>query len=508
MRGTLFFIGTGAFALGILSGTISSFAWQYLALSALLGMLLLGTFSLNLLSISRKNSSLRVMLLAAGIVCIVFPVGEVRAALAPHALPSAYSLLLDNSISLIGTIVADPDIRQKNQQLIVEVKKDGQRTNILVFAPLFQNFAFGERILIAGTLSAPTPFETDGGRVFRYDNFLSKKGIFSIVPQADILEVASPEGLVSKTFDTIFNIKHVFVAGLSRALPDPYAGLATGLLTGDQHGIGDSLIVVLALSGLIWVVVLSGYHVTLIAEAVLKVFSFLPRRLRFLIAAINILIIVFATGASAPSLRGAVMACFVLFAHATNRTYDALRALCAALILILLWNPFLLAYDSGFQLSIVVTPALLSGTPILESRLLCIKSAFFREVIAVSIVAQFACLPLILWQTGQLGIWAIPANVFVMSLVPVAMLVSVIAGIVGIIAPPLAPMVGLPAFGMLYYIVGVAKIAVSLPYANLILPPFSFVFVLGMYMLLIAALFALRKKEEIVKPLHSKNASQ
>jgi competence protein ComEC len=508
MHGKLFFIGTGAFALGILYGTFSHISPQYLLLSVFLGALCTAS---SFCGLARSTSSI---LLSIGLVLFFMPIGEVRAQLAPQALPSAYASLINNPISLTGTIVADPDIREKNQQLMIAVERGGQRTNILVFAPLFQHFAYGEKVLIAGTLTAPAPFATDGGRTFRYDQFLEKKGIFSIVLQADLLEVAPPTGAVSSAANFLFACKHTFVEGLDRALPDPYAELATGLLTGDQHSLSDTLVGVLALCGLIWIVVLSGYHVTLIAEAVLKFFSFLPQRFALILAGVSIVAIIFATGGSAPSLRGGLMAVLTLFARSTGRTYDALRALCAAAVLILLWNPLLLAYDSGFQLSIVVTPALLLCTPILETWLLRvgrIKSVFVREVIAVSMVAQLACVPLILWQTGQLEVWAIPANLLVMSLVPFSMLCAFIAGFIGVLLPLLAPLAGLPAYAVLYYILEIAKTAAKLPFAQTLLPPFPFVFVVllyGVFILFAYWLWLRNRKAQIPIPLRSKSAFQ
>ncbi len=90
--------------------------------------------------------------------------------------------------------------------------------------------------------------------------------------------------------------------------------MATGLLTGNQHSIDDSILATLELSGLVWVIVLSGYHVTIIAQAIVKTFSFLPKRFALMLAGFCIGCIIFATGASAPSLRGSIMAGFSLFA--------------------------------------------------------------------------------------------------------------------------------------------------------------------------------------------------
>jgi competence protein ComEC len=195
------------------------------------------------------------------------------------------------------------------------------------------------------------------------------------------------------------------------------------------------------------------------------------------------------------------MACLTLFAEATHRTYDALRALAVTLIAVLLWNPFLLAYDSGFQMSIVVTPALILAVPILEAKLLWVKSGVLREIISVSIVAQLACLPLILWQTGELGVWAIPANMFVMSFVPVAMVSTFFAGVIGVGIPMLAPVAGLPAFCILYYILAVAQFSSNLPFSDIIIPPIPFLAVIAMYGIFVFVLYLLTR-------LRSKSASQ
>ena len=142
----------------------------------------------------------------------------------------------------------------------------------------------------------------------------------------------------------------------------------------------------------------------------------------------------------------------------------------------------------------MVTPALLLATPILESRILWIKSKLLREIICVSVVAQLACLPLILWQVGELGVWAIPANMFVMSLVPLAMVAAFVAGAVGVVLPPLASLAGLPAYTILSYILYIAKTSAALPLADVILPGFPFVLVIGMYGVLIWLVILLRSK--------------
>jgi competence protein ComEC len=484
VEGKTFFIGTGAFAVGILCGTLYSWPQTYIAILIYCGVLCI------LINVFRSNK----VSLLFGIFLICSCTGVIRAELTPRTLPAVFDNFINVKTRFTGEIVADPDIRAANQQVTVNVAVKGVHTNILVFVPLTRTYMYGESVAVIGKIALPKPFASENGRVFRYDHYLAKKHIFATMEFASLYINNPPAGFESYLGDNLFAAKHLFVSGLQRALPSTYAALATGLLTGDQHQINENVLMVLSVSGLVWVIVLSGYHVMVIAEAVIWLLAWLPQKIRLTIAGLVVAAVIFATGASAPSLRGGMMVTFTLFARGTNRTYNSLRALAVTVFILLLWNPLLLAYDSGFQLSIIVTPALILCVPILESRLLWIPHTFIREIITVSVVAQLSILPLLVWQNGNLEVWAIIANVFVMPLVPISMLCSVVAGFAGIFLPSFAKILGWPAHMILYLILATGQSAAQLPYANTTLPPFSFVYVIFAYTFLIGIVWRLKKK--------------
>ena len=72
------------------------------------------------------------------------------------------------------------------------------------------------------------------------------------------------------------------------------------------------------------------------------------------------------------------MAGLALFARATGRNYDALRALGAVYVVMLLFNPLLLVNDPGFQFSFMATLGLIIGTPIDLTRIIKINKPFQR----------------------------------------------------------------------------------------------------------------------------------
>jgi competence protein ComEC len=150
----------------------------------------------------------------------------------------------------------------------------------------------------------------------------------------------------------------------------------------------------------------------------------------------------------------------------------------------LLWNPLLLAFDVGFQFSIAATLGLILATPIVDKWITFVRNGFLREIIATTIAAQLFVLPLLLYHTGNLSLFALPANVLVLPVVPFAMLFAFIAGLAGILTPLIAPALGIPAYILLAYVVAVGEWGAALPFAHVIIPAFPFAVVVLLYFLL------------------------
>ncbi|MES2994545.1 MAG: ComEC/Rec2 family competence protein [Patescibacteria group bacterium] len=417
-------------------------------------------------------------------------IGLARVGSAPVVAPGAFLPLFDTKVILTGNIEGDPDIRETTQRVTLAVEHEGEHMRMLVVAPLYPELSHGQVLEVRGTLERPEPFTTDGGRTFRYDSFLAKDGVFGIIGFAKIRVLDDKPGL--RTY--LYEAKHLFVRGLSNALPEPYASLAAGIIAGGKQGLGKELLEAFTIAGLLPIVVLSGYNVMIIAEAILRGFSFLRKRTAIILAGITIFLFVLAAGAGASATRAGIMAGLGLFARASGRTYDALRALVFVLVIMLLWNPLLLVHDPGFQFSFVATLGLILGSPVIEPHLMRIRNAFLRDIVATTVAAQLFVLPLLLYQTGNLSLVALPANVLVLPAVPLAMLFSAIAGFVGMLAPALATVVGLPALLLLWYLVEVAQTSAALPFASLTIPMFPFWVTILLYMLLAFGMHWLKEK--------------
>lgn len=471
MHGRLFSAGFVGFASGIACRSLFHFPWQALGFILLLAALFLFVW----------QGKRRLSYLACAIALTGSVLGIGRVMLAPAGLPEAFVPLLETKATLEGTVVAEPDIRETTQRITIEIEGAGERATVLAVAQLYPEVAYGDLVHIEGKLVQPEPFETDTGRTFRYDRFLAKDGIFALVKSARVETIEEGSGLRVTAMRALLSGKYLFQEGLANALPEPGASLASGLITGGKQGLGEELLDMFIIAGLVHIVVLSGYNVMIVAEAVLRLFGRAGKRNAAILAGIIIALFVIAAGAGAASIRAGLMAGLGLLARVTGRTYAVLRALMAVAFLMLLWNPLLLAYDPGFQLSFIATLGLILLSPMIERRLSFVPHLFWRDLFAATLAAQVAVLPLLLYQTGLFSVVSLPANLLVLPVVPFAMLLSAVAGVAGMSIPIAAPLIGFPAHALLSYVIGITRFVANLPLASVSVPQFPFVITLFAY---------------------------
>lgn len=482
-RYALFLVAIG-FSLGALSRSL--FVYDVVALGF---VAILVTIFIIAWAITRFNAYA-----FATILLISALAGSGRAVLAIESLPSTFAPLVGSEVSFEGRVATEPDIRETSQRITVRVENTGEVTRLLAVVPSYPQVAYGEYVRVSGRLELPEPFDTENGREFRYDRHLAKDGVLLIMPRASIESFAPPSAWDAYTFGLLYQLKAVFMDGVEAALPEPSAALAEGILVGGKQGLGKELLDVFTIAGLVHVVVLSGYNIMLVARGFLTVFG-KGRRTGQVAAGVAILLFVLMAGAGSASIRAGLMAGLALFARATGRTYDALRALAAVTLLMLLHNPLLLAYDIGFQFTLAATIGVIWLTPLIERRLATLKPGFIREIAATTLAAQIGILPILLYQTGILSPYALPANLIVLSLIPPAMLFSFVAGIAGMLVPAVAPIIAFPAHVLLMVVVSIAEGVSKLPGATATVPAFGIWVVVFAYAVLIALSISLQRGE-------------
>lgn len=422
--------------------------------------------------------------------------GVVRMRVAHENIPPQFNADVRHRETYTGTVVGNPDLRDSTQRAVVRLSKGTAHAKVLVVAARYPTLTAGDTVRVTGTLMQPHAFTGTNGRVFRYDKYLEKDGVMLEMNFATIhvLQSASPYNLAAFLSRT----KQTFLRGISSALPEPFASFAGGIVIGGKSGLGDTLENAFVRSGLIQIIVLSGYNVMVIAEWVVLLLQSLraSRGVSALFGGAALLLFVGIAGFSATAVRATLMALIALYARATGRSYAAGRALLATIILMLLYSPLSLVYDPGFDLSVAATAGIIWLAPIFENTFAYIKNAYWKNALATTLSAQVAVLPLLLYETGNLSFVSIPANLAVIAVMPLAMGAAALAGIGGVVFGSIfnaaAIALGAPAYLLSAYCIWVAQTSAALPWSAALVPNFPFIVVVLAYAVLLYAIAANR----------------
>jgi competence protein ComEC len=215
-------------------------------------------------------------------------------------------------------------------------------------------------------------------------------------------------------------------------LPPEERGLLPGLVDGDTGGLDPVLVERFRIAGLTHLVAVSGTNCSIVIGVVL----FLLRRARvrpWLSAAIGGLVLIGFVLVARPSpsvLRAALMAAVALVSLATGRPRQAVPALAATVLALLVWDPQLSA-DPGFAMSALATAALLLIAPgWLEVLRRWRVPPVLAESVAVAPAAHLVTAPVIAAISGRISLVAIPANVLAEPAVPIVTVLGFAAALV------------------------------------------------------------------------------
>jgi len=464
MRAIHFFAAICVFAFGVAVRTFFPVPMTIIVLALVI--------SLAIGIIWRRNQdtiSAPFVLLLSVLICS-FSVGLLRVEVASWQFGvSELGAEINTEIAFTGTVSKEPKKSTNTTQLYISNQND----TILVSTDRYSPIEYGDVVQVSGTLTEPDSFETDLGRTFDYPGYLKAKGVEYTVSFADVVVLERNQG--NMFLRVLLNLKHVFMAKLEQVIPEPQVGLGEGLLLGVKQALGEDVEENFRRTGIIHIVVLSGYNVMLVVTFFIFCFSFfLSARKRVIAGVIAIVCFALLVGLSATVVRASIMASLLLLAQGYSRQYDVMRALFFAGAVMIFLNPYLLIYDIGFQLSFMATLGLLLITPHFESTIITeTKKLRLSDFFFATLATQIAVLPLLLYHIGEVSIVAIIVNVLVLPVVPVAMLLTFITGLLAFVSLPLASLVGFLANLALIYILLIAQWFAQIPFAAVAIPEFT-----------------------------------
>ncbi|WP_395640107.1 ComEC/Rec2 family competence protein [Pseudolysinimonas sp.] len=327
----------------------------------------------------------------------------------------------------------------------------GTRVPVLVFADPGMSPPIGATVAFRGDLEPTDPGEDVA---------------FLVFAKGDVEIAGEPPPLLAWAH----GIRSAFLAATT-GLPEPGGGLLPGLAIGDTTRVPESLDAAMKASSLSHLTAVSGANCAIVVGAALAVAALLgaPLPVRLGVAAVALLGFVVLVTPEPSVLRAAVMAGLALGAVALGRPALGVPVLCAAVILLLVADPWL-ARSYGFALSALATAGLLLLAGPLGAALGRVLPAGLATVLAIPLAAQLACQPVLLLLDASLPLYGVPANLIAAPAAPLATVLGLLACLVGPILPPVGAALAWLGWLPASWIAAVATLFAGLPGARGVWP--------------------------------------
>ncbi len=244
----------------------------------------------------------------------------------------------------------------------------------------------------------------------------------------------------------IYFIRQRIIDVFNANLDKNSADLMLGIVFGIKQDLDKEFAKQIQAVGLTHVIAASGMNVTLVSGFLFYILSyFLKRQRAIFVSVLGILFYVCLAGFEPSIVRAAIMGILVFSSQILGRQQLSLiTLLLTGFVMLFIWPGFLV--NIGFQLSFLSTLGIMY-LPDLFKR---IKNGFTEDLI-VTLSAQIATLPIILFNFGNYSLFSLASNVLVLWVVPILMILGFIASIFSFIFPPIASLILYLSLPLLLY---------------------------------------------------------
>jgi competence protein ComEC len=310
----------------------------------------------------------------------------------------------------------------------------GTQASVVVTATESPRYLGGSRMMFRGTLThldgAPSwgrvvvfASATDFGRLtagrpaaFRAAISRPTRRDLSV---AVLSATAAPEvGAASAVQRAAAAVRVDFADAARAALPADQAAMLPALVLGETGALSADTADEFRAAGLTHLTAVSGANVTIVCGAVLLTAGLVGPRVAVGLAALALSAFVVVVQPSASVLRAAVMGAIALFAVVSKRRRQAIPALSACVLVLVVAAPEL-AVDVGFALSVAATAGLVAIAPVWSRRL--VDRGWptpLAAALSVAVAAQLVTAPLVAGISGTVSMVAVLANLSVAMVIP------------------------------------------------------------------------------------------
>lgn len=355
----------------------------------------------------------------------------------------------------------------------------------------------GQNVTIKGVVSEDTSLSKDGQqRIILKDivinnhsypgNIWVSTSSLQEIKRSQILEL---EGLVAKGFgsftgtiyraqilriteiehsDPAREIRDWFADGIRNVIPEPQSSLGIGFLTGQHNNLPEDLNNNLRLLGLTHIIVASGYNLTILVRFSRRAFARVSKYLATLVSGLLISGFVLITGFSPSMTRASIITGLSLAAWYYGRKIHPVTLLLFVAAITAFVQPAYIWGDLGWYLSFSAFAGVIILSPLLINYFFGDKKNInpFLQIFSETLSAQILTAPIIAFAFGLVSPLSLVANLLILSLIPLAMIFTFVAGIAGVISKDLT-ILAAPSTAILTYMTTITDKLAALPFSIL-----------------------------------------
>ncbi|MEN8252360.1 MAG: ComEC/Rec2 family competence protein [Patescibacteria group bacterium] len=402
---------------------------------------------------------------------------------------------------IVGEAVVTQDVINKNwnSQAILEFAEKvqprvdsrldfGENITVFIKDEKYSELEMGSVVNLECKLALAENFND-----FDYRMYLAMRGIDYVCSDFEYEVLKTDSGVLGNLAKFRMKMESV----VNNIIPAPEAALANGLLFGGDDRLSDEMQDKFAQTGMTHIVAVSGYNVSVIVSVVIGVIIFLGanRRQSVWFAILAILFFVALIGFPSSGVRAGIMGAMILIAASFGRVAHAYGAIFFTGAVMIAFNPLLLFYDVGFQLSFLATLGIVAVYPIMEKYFIGKHKAFgIVEILLLTVSAQIFVLPIIVYHFHTISIVSLLANLLVLPIIPITMFFVFMSVVMSFIFYPLAVIFGWAAYFLLYYEVFIIDILAKVPYSSINVENVSVGWFILYYVLVGSVVYFINKK--------------
>lgn len=342
-----------------------------------------------------------------------------------------------------------------------------------------EGLKYGDEVTFFGEFQEPSISRNFGG--FDYKEYLKTEKIYGSV------NTNSVKVLQHNKVNAIFSFSNKclckFEETIDFVLDNEKAELLKGILLGDNSGIDKDLKNDFRISSISHILAVSGMHVAYIVIGMnLLLKSKISKNKTKIIIIIFLVFYMFITGFSPSVVRACVMQILILIAGLVHRKNDTMNSLSLSLILILIYNPFLIM-NIGLQFSYIGTIGILFLNNNVLKFLKGIKirnkkwkykihpnvnkiSDKIKEILAVTISAQLAILPVMIYHFNVFGVYFFITNLLVSVIIGPIIILGIVTIFSYITITPIAKILSISLSFLIQILIFISRIG-EFPYSKI-----------------------------------------